>query len=172
MDYVRSTIAASEMLPGKALTSEIKNYRGRFDKPILKPDILLSDDDDETEPKPRTESSGHFVPSDDKYVQDKLNKAEEKRLKWNAYMKKYNERKRKEREERLNYVSLNFRNNIKLYKVDDINKILVNFIVIMEEIFNNNAERFDPKIADEINTNADDIVKYCELLYNAIIQIL
>ena len=42
----------------------------------------------------------------------------------------------------------------------------------MEELFNINAERFNPKIADEINENANDIVKYCELLYNAVVQIL
>lgn len=187
------------------MTSEVKKYQGlrertrlvepgRFDKLMLKPDLILSDDEptDEENLSHRTYlSESHDISSDEdnksshktKSLKDKLNKAEralspellkseEKRLKWNAYMKKYNERKRKEREERLNYVSINFRNNAKLYKVDDINTILINFITFIEELFNINAERFDPKIVDEINANNNDIVKYCELLYDAIVQIL
>lgn len=77
-------------------------------------------------------------------------------------------KKRKEHEERLSYVSINFRDNI----FNHINTIFISFITIMEELFNINAERFDHKIADEINANTDDIVKYCELLYNAVVQIL
>ena len=111
------------------MTSEVKKYQklrprliepGRFDKLILKPDLILSDDEPTDEEilthKFSLSESNNFLSNEDnkeslrtKSLKDKLNKAEEKRLKWNAYMKKYNERKRKEREERLNFVSLNFK---------------------------------------------------------------
>ena len=102
----------------------------------------------------------------------KLDKAEEKRLKWNAYMRKYNERKRQERKERLSKVEIQFKNSIKLYDVNEVNKLINNFIQISESIYNNHIECFDPSMTNEINSNTNDLIKYCDLLQHAIASLL
>ena len=102
----------------------------------------------------------------------KLDKAEEKRLKWNAYLRKYNERKRQERKERLSKVEIQFKNSIKLYDVNEVNKLINNFIQISESIYNNHIECFDPSMTNEINSNTNDLIKYCDLLQHAIASLL
>ena len=100
------------------------------------------------------------------------NKQEMKRLKWNAYMRKYNERKKHEREERLNKVLINFKNNEKLYEVNEVNDIINDFVVIGEKIYNAYANYFDPSLTNEINLNSNDLIKYCQLLQHAILSLI
>ena len=99
-------------------------------------------------------------------------KQEMKRLKWNAYMRKYNERKKHEREERLNKVLINFKNNEKLYEVNEVNDIINNFVIIGEKIYNAYANYFDPSLSEEINLSANDLIKYCQLLQHSILSLI
>ena len=99
-------------------------------------------------------------------------KQEMKRLKWNAYMRKYNERKKHEREERLNKVLIKFKNNEKLYEVNEVNDIINNFVIIGEKIYNAYVNYFDPSLTEQINLSANDLSKYCQLLQNAILSLI
>lgn len=106
---------------------------------------------------------------DEKY---KLMKYEDKRLKWNAYMRKYNANKRRELKERLDKVPIKFNNDVKLYNIDDINVIINNFINLFQQLYNINVEYFDESTTNAINSSVNDIVKYSNLLQNAIASIL
>ena len=87
-------------------------------------------------------------------------------------MRKYNERKKHEREERLNKVLINFKNNEKLYDVNEVNDIINNFVIIGEKIYNAYDNYFDPSLTEEINLNANDLIKYCQLLQNSILFLI
>lgn len=52
---------------------------------------------------------------------EKLMKAENKRLKWNEYMRNYNAKKRRELKDRLTKVPIMFKNTVQLYDINDIN---------------------------------------------------
>ena len=87
-------------------------------------------------------------------------------------MRKYNERKKHEREERFNKVLINFKNNDKLYDVNEVNDIINNFVVIGEKIYNAYAVYFHPSLTKEIDLNANDLIKYCQLLQHAILSLI
>lgn len=110
----------------------------------------------------------HQSPDLDSY----LDKAEQKRLKWNAYMRRYNERMHQERKERLSKVEIHFKNSTKLLDANEVNKLINDFVQINERIYNDHIECFDPSLTNEINSSTDDLIKYCDLLQNAIISIL
>ena len=107
------------------------------------------------------------APSDE---HEKLMKAENKRLRWNEYMRNYNAKKRRELNERLTKVPIMFKNTVQLYDVNDINEILNNYINLFECLYNNNVNRFNPILTNEINDN--DVVKYSKLLQSAITPII
>lgn len=71
-----------------------------------------------------------------------------------------------------NKVLINFKNNEKLYNVNDINIIINDFITICEAIYNQNMKRFYKSTADEINANTHDLIKYSQLLQTAIVALL
>lgn len=96
-------------------------------------------------------------------------KAENKRLKWNEYMRNYNAKKRRELNDRLTKVPIMFKNSVQLY---DINEIINDYINLFECLINNNVNRFDPALTNEINDNDNDVVKYSKLLQNAITPII
>lgn len=65
--------------------------------------------------------------------------------KWNAYMRKYNARKKQEREERLNKVELCFGDTTKLYDAKLINDLLVSTIMLYLQICNSNIDNLKPR---------------------------
>ena len=103
---------------------------------------------------------------------DISDKQEMKRLKWKSYMRKYNERKKHEREERFNNVLINFKNNDKLCDVNEVNDIINTFVVIGEKIYNAYADYLNPSLTKEIDLNANDLIKYCQLLQHAILSLI
>ena len=70
-----------------------------------------------------------------------LNKT--RKEKWNAYMRKYNARKKQEREERLNKVELCFGDSSKLYDAKLINDLLVSTIMLYLQICNSNIDKLN-----------------------------
>ena len=87
-------------------------------------------------------------------------------------MRKYNERKKHEREERFNNVLINFKNNDKLCDVNEVNDIINTFVVIGEKIYNAYADYLNPSLTKEIDLNANDLIKYCQLLQHAILSLI
>ena len=138
-----------------------------FKEPLMKT-IAESSTDSQNDNEEVTDTQIILDPK----TKDIFNKQEMKRLKWNAYMRKYNERKKHEREERLNKVLINFKNNEKLYDVNEVNDIINNFVIIGEKIYIAYANYFDPSLTNEINLNANDLIKYCQLLQNAILSLI
>ena len=138
-----------------------------FKKPLIKTGTESSTDS-ENDNEEVTDTQVIFDPT----TENITDKQEMKRLKWNAYMRKYNERKKHEREERLNKVLINFKNNEKLYDVNEVNDIINNFVVIGEKIYNAYADYFDPSLTEEINLNTNDLIKYCQLLQNSILSLI
>ena len=135
----------------------------RFKEPLMK-NIVENSTDSENDYENVTDTQVIF----DQKTDNITNKQDMKRLKWNTYMRKYNERKKYEREERLNKVLINFKNTEKLYEVNDI---INNFVAIGEKIYNACAAYFDPSLTEQIILNANDLIKYCQLLQNPILSL-
>ena len=96
-----------------------------------------------------------------------------KKEKWNAYMRKYYAKKKQEREERLSKVALKAGNYQKLYDVNDINELIINFIAILVQICNNNQDKLNiEELKHELFNNVDDIYKYSIILQDAVKSII
>lgn len=96
-----------------------------------------------------------------------------KKEKWNAYMRKYYAKKKQEREERLSKVALKAGNYEKLYDVNDINELIINFIAILVQICNNNQDKLNiEELKHELFNNMDDIYKYSIILQDAVKSII
>ena len=99
--------------------------------------------------------------------------ADEKKKKWNAYMRQYNAKKKQEREDRLNKVALTINNCEKLYDVKEINQILINNIVILIEICNNNIQGLEKTaINNKLLNSMNDIKEYSLILQEAVKSII
>ena len=89
--------------------------------------------------------------------------------KWNAYMRKYNARKKQEREERLNKVELCFGDTTKLYDAKLINDLLVSTIMLYLQICNSNIDKLNTETLNrEIDANINDIYKVSMILQDAV----
>lgn len=156
------------------MSTKRKYDPNRFSEPILRLDEASPDGTSDENDEHNAPDERFFKPKDQRseVLDSDLDKAEQKRLKWNAYMRRYNERKRQERKERLSKVEIHFKNSTKLYDVNEVNKLINNFVQINERIYNDHIECFDPSLTNEINSSKDDLIQYCDLLQNAIISIL
>ena len=56
--------------------------------------------------------------------------------------------------------------------MNEVNDIINNFVVIGEKIYNAYADYFDPSLTEEINLNANDLIKYCQLLQHSILSLI
>lgn len=93
--------------------------------------------------------------------------------KWNAYMRKYNARKKQEREERLNKVELYFGDTSKLYDAKLINDLLVSTIMLYLQICNSNIDKLNiESLNREIDANINDIYKVSMILQDAVKSVL
>lgn len=93
--------------------------------------------------------------------------------KWNAYMRKYNARKKQEREERLNKVELCFGDSSKLYDTKQINDLLVSTIMLYLQICNSNIDKLNiESLNREIDANINDIYKVSMILEDAVKSVL
>lgn len=104
---------------------------------------------------------------------NKFDKEKIKKAKWNAYMKKYNQKKKQEREERLNKVLLKIGNSEKLYDVQEINLLIIEYMSILVKIIENNRDKFDiDHLKQMLFLNMNDIYNYSFILQNAVKTIL
>lgn len=88
-------------------------------------------------------------------------------------MRKYNAKKKQEREERLSKVALRAGNIEKLYDVNDINELIINFIDILIQICNNNQDKLNiDELRQSLYHNIDDIYKYSVILQDAVKSII
>ena len=88
-------------------------------------------------------------------------------------MRKYNAKKKQEREERLSKVALRAGNIEKLYDVNDINELIINFIDILIQICNNNQDKLNiDELRQSLYHNLDDIYKYSVILQDAVKSII
>lgn len=92
---------------------------------------------------------------------------------WNAYMKKYNSRKKQEIEERLNKVELRYGAETKLYDAADINNILIEYIRILCHIcdLNENVINAD-ELLNKLKYNQGNIYKTSIILQDAVKSII
>ena len=135
--------------------------------------MLHNDDDNSSNLENNSFDAKHLKwPQNPLDEHEKLMKAENKRLKWNEYMRNYNAKKRRELNDRLTKVPIMFKNSVQLYDINDINEIINDYINLFECLYNNNINRFDPALTNEINDNDNNVVKYSKLLQNAITPII
>ena len=88
-------------------------------------------------------------------------------------MRQYNAKKKQEREERLSKVALRAGNIEKLYDVNDINELIINFIDILIQICNNNQDKLNiDELRQSLYHNIDDIYKYSVILQDAVKSII
>ena len=84
-------------------------------------------------------------------------------------MRKYNARKKQEREERLNKVELYFGDTSKLYDAKLINDLLVSTIMLYLQICNSNIDKLNTETLNrEIDANINDIYKVSMILQDAV----
>ena len=80
-----------------------------------------------------------------------INKENKRKNKWNAYMRNYNARKKREHEEQLNKIVICFNNIYKSYHKDELLNVLRSIITTYTTIINNNINRIPDKIIENIN---------------------
>ena len=104
----------------------------------------------------------------------RTNMSQKRRANWNAYMRKYNARKKAEREQKEKEISLQFNKSYKSYDKEDVNKCLTDCISVLTAILNRNIERIPQYRIDQINTEANnrDMLDYIKTLIDTIRTLL
>ena len=89
-------------------------------------------------------------------------------------MRKYNARKKAEREQKEKEISLQFNKSYKSYDKEDVNKCLTDCISVLTAILNRNIERIPQYRIDQINTEANnrDMLDYIRALMDTIKKLL
>lgn len=100
----------------------------------------------------------------------KQQKEQLRKQKYNAYMKSYRERKKKELEERLRSITITFNNQLKSYDKNDIQQVLFNCINLLINIINTNINKFTKEAINEINQSqsSNDIIQFTNTLISYI----
>ncbi|KAK8891715.1 hypothetical protein M9Y10_028935 [Tritrichomonas musculus] len=104
----------------------------------------------------------------------RTNMSQKRRANWNAYMRKYNARKKAEREQRDKEISLQFNKSYKSYDKEDVNKCLTDCISVLTAVLNRNIERIPQYRIDQINREANnrDMLDYIRALMDTIKKLL
>lgn len=112
-------------------------------------------------------------PNKEKYIKI-INKENERKSKWNAYMRNYNARKKKEREERMNRVMISFNNTIESYPRECVIASLRSIIGTYTTILNNNIDKIPTEIIDDINRifASNNILDYINYLDGIVKQLI
>ena len=104
----------------------------------------------------------------------RTNMSQKRRANWNAYMRKYNAKKKAEREQRDKQISLQFNKSYKSYDKEDVNKCLSDCISVLTAVLNRNIEQIPQYRIDQINTEAKnrDMLDYINVLIDTIKKLL
>ena len=99
-----------------------------------------------------------------------MEKKEEKRKKYNAYMREYMAKRKKEQKERENKVQIQFNNTAQLYNVEDVKNLLFSYINLFIEITKQNINRIPENCIEEINKafTSNDFVSYGYSIQDAV----
>ncbi|KAK8858134.1 hypothetical protein M9Y10_013234 [Tritrichomonas musculus] len=113
-------------------------------------------------------------PIDRKKYNEMINKENKRKNKWNAYMRNYNARKKREHEEQLNKIVICFNNIYKSYHKDVLLNVLRSIITTYTTIINNNINRIPDNIIENINNvyTSNDILKYINYLNEIVKELL
>ena len=103
-----------------------------------------------------------------------MEKKEEKRKKYNAYMREYMAKRKKEQKERENKVQIQFNNTAQLYNVEDIKNLLFSYINLFIEIVRNYIDRIPENSLEEINKafTSNDFVSYGYIIQDVVKTLL
>ena len=103
-----------------------------------------------------------------------IKKENDRKRKWNAYMRNYNARKKKEREERMNQVIISFNNTIESYPRECVIASLRSIIGTYTTILNNNIDKIPVEIIDDINLifSSNNILDYINYLDRIVKQLI
>ena len=109
----------------------------------------------------------------DKY-NELLHKENERKRKWNAYMRNYNARKKREHEAQLNKIIINFNNVVKSYDKEDLLNVLRSIIITYTTIINNNINHFPENVIIKIKEvfESNNILNYLNLLNEIVKELL
>ena len=104
----------------------------------------------------------------------RTNMSQKRRANWNAYMRKYNARKKAEREQKEKEISLQFNKSYKSYDKEDVNKCSSDCIIVLTAILNRNIERIPQYRIDQINKEANnrDMLDYINALMDTVKKLL
>ena len=104
----------------------------------------------------------------------RTNMSQKRRANWNAYMRKYNARKKAEREQKEKEISLQFNKSYKSYDKEDVNKCLSDCIRVLTSILNRNIERIPQYRIEQINKEANnrDMLDYINALMDTVKKLL
>lgn len=103
-----------------------------------------------------------------------IEKKEEKRKKYNAYMREYMAKRKKEQKEKENKIQIQFNNVTQLYDVEEIKNLLFSYINLFVEIAKQNMDKIPENYIEEINKtfSSNHFVSYGFSIQNAVKTIL
>ena len=103
-----------------------------------------------------------------------MEKKEEKRKKYNAYMREYMAKRKKEQKERENKVQIQFNNTTQLYNVEDVKNLLFSYIHYFIEIVRKYIDRIPENCLEEINKafTSNDFVSYGYIIQDVVKTLL
>ena len=104
----------------------------------------------------------------------RTNMSQKRRENWNAYMRKYNAKKKAEREQKDREISLQFNKSYKSYDKEDVNNCLTKCISVLTSILNFNIERIPQYRIEQINSEANnkDMLDYINALMDTVKTLL
>ena len=99
-----------------------------------------------------------------------INKQEEKRKNWNAYMRGYYAKRKKEQKEKENKISIEFKGVEQMYNKEDIKRILFSYINVFVAILNDNKENIPKEMLNEIDEDlhSNDVITYATAVLKAV----
>ena len=99
-----------------------------------------------------------------------INKQEEKRKNWNAYMRGYYAKRKKEQKEKENKISIEFKGVEQMYNKEDIKRILFSYINVFVAILNVNKENIPKEMLNEIDEDlhSNDVITYATAVLKAV----
>ena len=101
---------------------------------------------------------------------DNLSKTDEKRMKWNEYMRNYRLKQKKEQTESMinpKHMPLEYNGRKIFCRCDDVRDLLLRYTHVLIALYNLNIESFDDEITELLDANSDNLMKFSKILVRA-----
>ena len=98
----------------------------------------------------------------------------DKRERWNEYMRKYREKQKQRYEQALSnpQVTIHFNNGICLVDSQTLESLILRYNKILVELYNMRTELFDEEITIALNNNLNDFTRFAKIILDSFEQLI